>query len=70
MNWIIRSTKKLKFHTNLEVLLKPIEDELTKFNWLMSDLEILTDRMEELPINYTKDWFILSQAEIEKIRKK
>ena len=69
MNWIIQSTKKLKFHTNFEVLLKPIEDELSNLIWLTSDLEINTDKMSELPINHSKDWFIITQDEMEKIRK-
>jgi hypothetical protein len=69
MNWIIQSTKKLKFHTNFEVLLKPIEDELSNLIWLTSDLEINTDKMSDLPINHSKDWFIITQDEMEKIRK-
>lgn len=32
MNWIIRNTDKLKFHTNLEVLLKPIENDIKELS--------------------------------------
>lgn len=68
MNWIIRNTSKLKFHTNLKVLLMPIENEIKNLKWLISDLEINTSEMEKLPINHQKDWFLISATEMNIIR--
>jgi hypothetical protein len=68
MNWIIRNTSKLKYHTNLNVLLKPIEEHLKNFKWLVSDLEINTSKMDELPINHDKDWFIINSFDMEQLR--
>ena len=68
MNWIIRNTDKLKFHTNLEVLLKPIENNIKELRWLISDLEINTSEMEKLPINHKKSWFLISSIEMNIIR--
>src|SRR5690606_18119734 len=68
MNWIIRNTDKLMFHTNLEVLLKPIENNIKELRWLISDLEINTSEMEKLPINHKKSWFLISSIEMNIIR--
>lgn len=68
MNWIIRNTSKLKFHTNLNILLLPIENDIKDLNWIISDLEINTANIEKLPINHEKDWFIISSAEMNIIR--
>ena len=68
MNWIIRNTSKLKFHTNLKVLLMPIENEIKDLKWLISDLEINTSEIEKLPINHEKDWFLISAVEMNIIR--
>ena len=68
MNWIIRNTIKLNFHTNLKVLLMPIENEIKDLKWLISDLEINTSEMEKLPINHEKDWFLISATEMNIIR--
>lgn len=59
MNWIIRSAKKVKFHTNLQEILKPIWNELTEYDWVLTDLDYISD--EELPINFNYDYFILNQ---------
>ena len=67
MNWIIRNTNKLKYHTNLSVLLEPIKDDITDLKWLISDLDINTSEMEKLPINHEKDWFIISSQEMKRI---
>ncbi len=69
MNWIIKDTSKLKYHTNLSELLKPIEKEIQDLKWLVSDLEINSSEMEQLPINHQKDWFIISSEEMKKICK-
>ena len=68
MNWIIRNTSKLKFHTNLKLLLIPIENEIKDLKWLISDLEINTSEMEKLPINHEKYWFLISATEMNIIR--
>ena len=68
MNWIIRSTSKLKFHTNLKILLMPIENEIKELKWLISDLEINTSEMEKLPINHEKDRYLISATEMNTIR--
>ena len=69
MNWIIRNTSKLKYHTNLDILLEPIKEDIGRFKWLVADLEINTSELEQLPINHSKDWFLISSDEMEKIRK-
>lgn len=68
MNWIIRDTSKLKFHTNLKVLLTPIENEIKGLKWLISDLEINTSEMQKLPINHENDWYMISAVEMNVIR--
>ena len=67
MNWIIRNTSKLNFHTNLKILLTPIENEIKDLKWLISDLEINTSEIEKLPINHEKDWFLISANEMSAI---
>jgi len=67
LNWIIKNTSKLKYHTNLNVLLEPIKEDIVNLKWLISDLEISTSVMEKLPINYEKDWFLISSEEMRNI---
>lgn len=50
------------------VLLGPIENELERFKWLVSDLEINTSQMLDLPINHEEDWFLISANEMEQLR--
>ena len=69
MNWIIRNTSKLKFHTNFDVLLRPIENEIERFNWLVNDLEINTSEMQKLPINHDKDWFLINSDQMNTLRR-
>lgn len=68
MNWIIKNRSKLGFHTNLEVLLKPIEGDIERFNWLINDLEINSSEINSLPINHKKEWFYISSTQMEEIR--
>jgi len=68
MNWIIKNRSKLGFHTNLEVLLKPIEEDIERFNWLINDLEINSSEINSLPINHEKEWFYISSTQMEEIR--
>lgn len=56
------------FHTNLSVLLKPIEEDIQNFKWLISDLEVNTSELEKLPINHEKEWFLITSEEMEIIR--
>ena len=67
LNWIIRNTSKLKYHTNLNVLLEPIKDDITDLKWLISDLDINTSEMKKLPINNEKDGFLISSEEMKTI---
>ena len=67
LNWIIKNRSKLDYHTNLNVLLKPIEKDIQNLKWLISDLEINTSEMEKLPINHQKDWFLISSQEMKTI---
>lgn len=67
MNWIIKNTSKLKYHTNLNVLLKPIENDIQNLKWLVSDLEIITSKAELLPIDNKKDWFLISSQQMKTI---
>jgi hypothetical protein len=69
VNWIIRNTNKLKYHTDLSVLLEPIKEDIKELKWLISDLDINTSEMEKLPINHEKDWFLISSREMEMICK-
>lgn len=61
MNWVIRSTKKVKFHTNLQEVLKPIWNDLTEYDWILIDLDFITNN--EIPINFDHDYFILNQEQ-------
>ena len=66
MNWIINKLSKLKYHTNLLELTRPLQIYLDNYNWLFSDLEF-GDGSYELPINYDQDYFILTAADFKKI---
>jgi len=68
MNWIIRNISKLRFHTNLEILLKPIENDIQRFNWLINDLEINSSEIDSLPISHGKDWFYITSEQMEELR--
>ncbi|REC61917.1 hypothetical protein DRF65_12880 [Chryseobacterium pennae] len=65
MNWIIRSTKKVKFHTNLQEILKPIWENLPIYNWVLTDLDFVSD--DDIPINFEQDFFTLNQQQFEQI---
>ncbi|WP_426479424.1 hypothetical protein ACP3T3_08275 [Chryseobacterium sp. CBSDS_008] len=68
MNWIIRTTKKVKFHTNLQEVLKPIWDNLGVYHWILADLEF-TPNGQPIPINYDQDFFILNHQQFEQLYK-
>ena len=65
MNWIIRNTNKIEFHTNLKEILKPISTDLDNYNWLLCDLDFISDK--KLPINFDEDYYILSNEDFQKI---
>ena len=68
MNWIIRKSSKMMFHTHLNELLIPISEDLDQFNWLLSDLEFNSTEINgELPINFDRDYFILPKNEFDKL---
>ncbi|SHE90817.1 hypothetical protein SAMN02787100_1114 [Chryseobacterium sp. OV279] len=61
MNWVIRSTKTIEFHTNLHEVLKPIWENLVDYDWILTDLDFITD--DQLPIHFNQDYFILNREE-------
>lgn len=65
MNWIIRNTNKIEFHTNLKEILKPISTDLDNYNWLLCDLDFISDK--KLPINFDEDYFILNNEDFQRI---
>jgi hypothetical protein len=67
MNWIISKTNKLRYHTQLSELTKPLQPYLKNYKWLFSDLDFNADKLPHLPINFDQDYFILSAADFEKI---
>ena len=69
MNWIIKNTNKLRYHTDLYNLLKPIENEIKDLKWLVSDIEIIQSNTEKLPIDNNEKHFLISSREMDIIRK-
>jgi hypothetical protein len=67
MNWVIRSTKKVKFHNNLHEVLKPVWNDLAVYKWILTDLDFISD--QPLPINFDEDYFVLDHPEFEQLYK-
>jgi len=67
MNWVIKNSKKIKYQTDLENILKPIWNELLNFNWIITDVDFLTDN--EIPLNFDENNFLLNKIEFEKLMK-
>ncbi|MBB3055045.1 hypothetical protein [Mucilaginibacter gotjawali] len=68
MNWVIRKLNKLKYHTNLIELFKPICEEINNHNWIISDFEFNgCDNFHELPINYEEEYFILKPEQFKRV---
>lgn len=65
MNWIIRSTKIVEFHTNLHEVLKPIWENLIDYDWVLADLDFTSN--QDIPINFDRDYFILEREEFDVI---
>jgi hypothetical protein len=65
MNWIIRKSQKISCHTVLGEILKPLEECIDSYNWIISDID--GGGHYELPINYEEDYFILSPDQLKQI---
>lgn len=65
MNWVIRSTKKVKFHTNLQEILKCIWKDFPIYNWVLTDLDFISD--DAILINFEQNFFILNHQQFEQI---
>jgi hypothetical protein len=62
MNWIIKYSKKMPYHTYLNVILEPFKGQIDNYNWILSDLEYHSANVE-LPIDMDTDYFILSPVD-------
>jgi hypothetical protein len=60
MNWIISDSNKMEYHTHLNAVLKPIEDDIKDMNWIISDLDYFPDIITDLPVDLSHDYFVLS----------
>lgn len=69
MNWIIRNTEKLCCHTNLNDLLNSSWINISEFNWVISDLDIVNFSKQQLPIGLEDDYSIITSETLEKIIK-
>ncbi|TDO71071.1 hypothetical protein EV143_11063 [Flavobacterium chryseum] len=67
MNWILKNTDKLEFHTSLTELLYPIFEDLKNCNWVLSDLDFIAH--EEITIEFGKEYYILDEKDFEKFAK-
>ena len=67
MNWIINKTDKLRCHTLLSELTKPLRQYLPNYKWLFSDLDFITSNLPHLPINFDRNYFILTSEDFQKI---
>ncbi|MCJ7935142.1 MAG: hypothetical protein MUW56_16340 [Chryseobacterium sp.] len=66
MNWIIRSTKKVKFHTNLREVLKPIWNDLAAYRWILTDLDFIPNG-QPVPIHFDEDFFVLNHQQFQQL---
>ncbi len=72
MDWIIRNTKKLRCHTNLNNLLNQNWMKIYDYNWFMSDLDVINyaDYDEQiLTIDFRDNYFLPTTADFETIVK-
>ncbi len=67
MNWIIKKSKKLRYHTDLLEITKPFQKGIENYNWFLSDLDFITDQLPNLPINFDQDYFILSPGDFKRL---
>jgi len=66
MNWIIRKSNKLSAHTYLGEILKPLDEYIELYNWIITDIDG-GENLSELPIDYEHDYFVLSATDFRKI---
>ena len=66
MNWIIRDTKKLYCHTNLNNLLNSWID-ISEFEWVLSDLDVINFTKKKLPIDFNKSFSVITSDNFKKI---
>lgn len=69
MNWIIKNSDKLEYHTHLGILLEPIKEAITALKWLIADVDMNTAELEKLPIDHEREWFLISSDEMKNICK-
>jgi hypothetical protein len=62
MNWIISKTK-ISFHTHIHEILKPIWKDLFEYNWVITDIDFITD--DNIPLDFNHDYFIFNRKEFE-----
>lgn len=61
MNWIISKTQ-ISFHTNLYEILKPIWKDLSEYNWIITDVDFITD--DNIPLDFDHDYFIFDKKNL------
>lgn len=66
MNWIIRDTKKLYCHTNLNNLLN-VWIDISEFEWILSDLDVINFTKKKLPIDFNKSFSVITSDDFKKI---
>ena len=66
MNWIIRNTSKLKYHTNLTELFRPIIGYIGDYKWLISDLEFTSDEPLSF-LSMDKDYNLLTSEQFREL---
>jgi hypothetical protein len=66
LNWIIRDTKKLYYHTNLNNLLNSWID-ISEFEWVLSDLDVINFTKKKLPIDFNKSFSVITSDNFKKI---
>lgn len=60
IDWLIRSTKQLEFHTNLNKLFKGGWINIENYNWFLSDIDYITSIKDGFPLNLQDEYFILT----------
>jgi hypothetical protein len=66
LNWIIRDTKKLYCHTNLNNLLN-VWIDISEFEWILSDLDVINFTKKKLPIDFNKSFSVITSDDFKKI---
>jgi len=64
MNWIVSKTK-IRFHTHLYEILKPILQDLSSYDWILTDLDFISDK--KIPIDFHHDYFFLNAQQFEEL---